>query len=109
MGQAVAENADVAFLTNDNPRHENPEKIAADVIAGLEAAGMKRAPGGYVVELDRARAIRLAIEIARPGDAVLVAGKGHETYQIVGDEKRSFDDRVEAKRALEARRGLGAR
>ena len=109
MGIAVAKNAGVAFLTNDNPRHESPEKIASNVIIGLEAGGMKQGPGGYVVELDRARAIRLAIEIARPGDAVLVAGKGHETYQIVGDEKRAFDDRIEAKRALEARRGSVAK
>jgi UDP-N-acetylmuramoyl-L-alanyl-D-glutamate--2,6-diaminopimelate ligase len=109
MGEAVAKNADIAFLTNDNPRHENPEKIAADVIVGLLAGGMSQGPLGYVVELDRARAIRIAIEIARPGDAVLVASKGHETYQIVGDEKRSFDDRVEAKRALEARRGAEGR
>lgn len=108
MGEAVAKKADLAFLTNDNPRTENPEKIASEVIVGLEAGGMKRGPGGFVVELDRARAIRLAIEIARPGDTVLVAGKGHETYQIVGTEKRAFDDRVEAKRALAARRGMGA-
>ncbi|HEX7665243.1 MAG TPA: UDP-N-acetylmuramoyl-L-alanyl-D-glutamate--2,6-diaminopimelate ligase [Polyangiaceae bacterium] len=109
MGEAVAKNAAVAILTNDNPRTEDPEKIAAEVISGLEAGGMQRGPNGFTVELDRARAIRLAIEIARPGDAILVAGKGHETYQIVGSEKRSFDDRVEARDALVLRREIGKR
>lgn len=109
MGEAVAKNADVAILTNDNPRTEDPEKIATEVIGGLEAGGMQRGPTGFTVELDRARAIRLAIEIARPGDTLLIAGKGHETYQIVGVERRVFDDRVEARDALVMRRAIGQR
>jgi UDP-N-acetylmuramoyl-L-alanyl-D-glutamate--2,6-diaminopimelate ligase len=109
MGEAVARGADIAFLTNDNPRSEDPEAIAADVIVGLEGAGMKLATDGvakrYTKELDRKRAIEVAILAAKPGDAVVISGKGHETYQIVGSEKRSFDDRVEARAALAKRRG----
>jgi UDP-N-acetylmuramoyl-L-alanyl-D-glutamate--2,6-diaminopimelate ligase len=99
MGAAVARGAARAVLTSDNPRSEDPAKIAAEVERGL-AAG----PARYSVELDRARAIELAVLGARPGDSVLVAGKGHETYQLVGSERRAFDDRVEARRALALRR-----
>jgi UDP-N-acetylmuramoyl-L-alanyl-D-glutamate--2,6-diaminopimelate ligase len=88
------------------------EAIAEPVEEGVRASGLARlapeelgtARRGYVIELDRQRAIALAIEAARPGDVVLVAGKGHEDYQIIGTTKRPFDDRVEARRALEARR-----
>jgi UDP-N-acetylmuramoyl-L-alanyl-D-glutamate--2,6-diaminopimelate ligase len=101
MGQAAGSRADVAIVTSDNPRTEDPAAIAAPVIEGVRAAGKEP-----VVELDRRRAIAVAIaEIARPGDVVLLAGKGHEDYQIVGAEKRPFDDRVEARAALAARRG----
>jgi UDP-N-acetylmuramoyl-L-alanyl-D-glutamate--2,6-diaminopimelate ligase len=109
MGEAVALGADFAILTNDNPRSEDPEAIAADVVVGLEAAGMKLATDGstkrYSKELDRKRAIESAVLNARPGDAIVISGKGHETYQIIGTEKRSFDDRKEARHALAARRG----
>jgi UDP-N-acetylmuramoyl-L-alanyl-D-glutamate--2,6-diaminopimelate ligase len=112
MGEAVGARVDVAIITSDNPRTEAPEAIAEPVEEGVRANGLPRlAPQevastrrGYVVELDRQRAIALAIDAARPGDVVLVAGKGHEDYQIVGTTKRPFDDRVEARRALEARR-----
>lgn len=107
MGEAVGKRANVAILTNDNPRTENPVKIAGPVEQGVRAGGLlpRQASGdGYVVELDRARAIRLAVEIAEPGDVVLVAGKGHEDYQIIGHDKRPFDDRKEARAALAARR-----
>jgi UDP-N-acetylmuramoyl-L-alanyl-D-glutamate--2,6-diaminopimelate ligase len=112
MGEAVGARVDVAIVTSDNPRTEAPEAIAEPVEEGLRATGLPRlapqeiasARRGYFVELDRQRAIALAIEAARPGDVVLVAGKGHEDYQIVGTTKRPFDDRVEARRALEARR-----
>ena len=112
MGESVGARADVAIITNDNPRTEAPEAIAEPVEEGVRLAGLTRlapqeiavARKGYVVELDRERAIALAIEAARPGDVVLVAGKGHEDYQIVGTTKRPFDDRIEARRALEARR-----
>jgi UDP-N-acetylmuramoyl-L-alanyl-D-glutamate--2,6-diaminopimelate ligase len=112
MGEAVGARVDVAIITSDNPRTEAPEAIAEPVEEGVRATGLARlapqemasARRGYVVELDRQRAIALAIDAARPGDVVLVAGKGHEDYQIVGTTKRPFDDRVEARRALEARR-----
>ena len=99
MGDAVGRRADWALLTNDNPRSEDPAAIARQVENGLRAA---RAT--YDVELDRAAAIRWAIRDARPGDLVLIAGKGHETYQLVGYETLTFDDRAHARDALRERR-----
>jgi len=105
-----ARRADIAIVTNDNPRGERPESIAAAVAEGAGTGGMSELDGafgderGFVVELDRARAIEAAILSARGGDVVLIAGKGHETYQIVGAEKRTFDDRIHARRALSMRR-----
>jgi UDP-N-acetylmuramoyl-L-alanyl-D-glutamate--2,6-diaminopimelate ligase len=101
MGRAAASRADVVVVTSDNPRTEDPGAIAASVVAGARAAGMEP-----VVELDRRRAIELAVQSADRDDVVLVAGKGHETYQIVGSVKHPFDDRTEARRAL-ARRRMG--
>ncbi|HVK64162.1 MAG TPA: UDP-N-acetylmuramoyl-L-alanyl-D-glutamate--2,6-diaminopimelate ligase [Polyangium sp.] len=100
MGEAVARGADVAFVTNDNPRSEDPRAIAEAILPGLA--------GGRAivhVELDRAKAIERAVREAAPGDVVLVAGKGHEPYQIIGAATLAFDDRVEAERALGLRRG----
>ncbi|NLX59900.1 MAG: UDP-N-acetylmuramoyl-L-alanyl-D-glutamate--2,6-diaminopimelate ligase [Phycisphaerae bacterium] len=92
---AVAEKwADTVIVTNDNPRTENPERIADEVFAGFTS------PEAATRELDRAAAIRRAIEAARPGDVVVIAGKGHEDYQIVGAERRHFDDREQARRVL---------
>jgi UDP-N-acetylmuramoyl-L-alanyl-D-glutamate--2,6-diaminopimelate ligase len=108
MGEAAARASDVVVLTSDNPRTEPPEQILADVEAGVRAGDLPRlaAPSadarGWLVEPDRRAAIALAIGAARPGDVVLVAGKGHEDYQIVGTEKRHFDDREEVRRALGA-------
>ncbi len=99
MGEAVGLRADVAIVTNDNPRTEDPRAIADAVAAGVRRAG--REP---VVELDRRKAITLAVRSADPGDVVLIAGKGHEDYQIIGHVKHPFDDRTEARRALEGRR-----
>jgi len=115
MGEAAGARADIAIVTSDNPRTEAPEEIAVPVEEGVRASGLLRlapqevtaAKRGYVVELDRQRAIALAIEAARPGDVVLLAGKGHEDYQVIGTTKRPFDDRVEARRALAARRSRG--
>ena len=106
MGRAVAERADVVVVTSDNPRSEAPEAIAAPIVEAVIAAKSAAFDGerGYFVELDRRAAIDRAIALARPGDTVLVAGKGHEDYQIVGTEKRHFDDREEARRALSERR-----
>ncbi len=112
MGEAVGARADVAIITSDNPRTESPEAIAEPVEEGVRAGGLTKleaediaaARKGYLVELDRQRAIAMAIDLARPGDVVVIAGKGHEDYQIVGTTKRPFDDRLEARNALRARR-----
>lgn len=110
MGQVAAAGADLAIVTSDNPRTEDPEAIVADIVPGAEAAGRRRLEAteaqagadGFVVEVDRRRAIELAVRCARPGDVILIAGKGHEDYQIVGTEKIHFDDLEEARRALGA-------
>ncbi len=92
MGEAVGRAADRAFVTNDNPRSERPDEIIAAIVPGL-----RRANGRFDIEPDRARAIERAVRSARPGDVVLVAVKGHETYQIFGDKVFDFDDRVVAR------------
>ena len=110
MGEVAGRGSDVAVATSDNPRTERPEDILAEIVPGLERAGARRlSPAeaqagarGYLVVPDRREAIALALSAARPGDAVLIAGKGHEDYQIVGAERRHFDDREEARRALGA-------
>lgn len=89
MGAAAERLADRVLLTSDNPRSEDPLAILADIRAGCAQ------PGRVHIEADRAVAIRLALESARPGDVVLIAGKGHEDYQIVGSERRAFSDRAE--------------
>ena len=96
MGEIAGRLADIPLLTSDNPRSEDPMAIIAEVEKGLIAAGRKRSDsgGGYIVEPDRRAAIRLALQIARAGDAVLIAGKGHEDYQLVAGRVLSFDDRV---------------
>src|ERR1019366_9721265 len=99
MGEAVARRADVVVVTNDNPRTEDPRVIADAVIAGVRRAGIEP-----IVELDRRTAIDLAVRSASRGDAVLIAGKGHEDYQLVGVLALPFDDRIEARRALAERR-----
>ena len=97
-------------ITSDNPRSEDPAAIIEEVIAGLPpGARFAESPaaleeGSYARVVDRAPAIHQAIAAARPGDTVLIAGKGHETYQIVGDERRDFDDRAVARAALAGRR-----
>jgi len=86
MGEAAARLADIAIATSDNPRTENPESILDEVEAGMRAKPHHR-------EVDRREAIALALKLARPGDTVLLAGKGHETYQVIGTEKQPFDER----------------
>ncbi|WP_375767067.1 UDP-N-acetylmuramoyl-L-alanyl-D-glutamate--2,6-diaminopimelate ligase [Archangium gephyra] len=111
MGTAAAEAADLAVLTSDNPRNEDPEEIISQVTPGLEKSGMRRISAGkaksgekgYLVDADRKAAIETAISLAKEDDVVLIAGKGHETYQIIGTEKRAFDDREVAARALAIR------
>jgi UDP-N-acetylmuramoyl-L-alanyl-D-glutamate--2,6-diaminopimelate ligase len=101
MGRAAAERADRAWVTNDNPRSEDPRAIAEQVVAGAAGAGL-------AIVLDRREAIAAALEAAQPGDAVLIAGKGHETTQTVGGRVLPFDDREVARALLAARRGAEA-
>jgi UDP-N-acetylmuramoyl-L-alanyl-D-glutamate--2,6-diaminopimelate ligase len=96
MARAAEEGSDIAILTSDNPRSEDPEEIVREVLTG--------ASGDMVVEIDRRKAIQRAIELARPGDLVLVAGKGHETYQELNDRTIPFDDREVAREALRRQR-----
>lgn len=106
MGLAAARAADFVVLTSDNPRTEDPVRILSEVEAGVREAG-RTAGRDYLVVPDRREAIRTAIEGARAGDTVVLAGKGHEDYQIVGDERRAFSDREEALAAL-AKSGAAA-
>jgi UDP-N-acetylmuramoyl-L-alanyl-D-glutamate--2,6-diaminopimelate ligase len=100
MGAIAAELADWVVVTSDNPRTEDPERILQDVVAGIPASVSPTVMG------DRAAAIRKAILEAQPGDGVLIAGKGHEDYQILGTEKVHFDDREQARVALMERLSL---
>ncbi|KKJ00354.1 UDP-N-acetylmuramoyl-L-alanyl-D-glutamate--2,6-diaminopimelate ligase [Prochlorothrix hollandica] len=97
MGAIAARLADVAGVTSDNPRTEDPQQILADVVAGIPPESQ------FWVQGDRAVAIAQAIAQAQPGDGVLIAGKGHEDYQILGTEKIHFDDREQARSALQQR------
>lgn len=99
MGQVAAENSDLVVLTSDNPRSEDPLAIMNDALVGI-----RRTDGAHVVEPDRATAIARAIKEARPGDIVIIAGKGHETYQVLKDKTIDFDDREVARGVL---RGFG--
>ena len=95
MGRIASRDADVAILTSDNPRTEDPEKILDQIMQGVE-------PGAQALRItDRRQAIRTAVVMASAGDIVLVAGKGHEDYQIIGREKLHFDDREETGKAFE--------
>ena len=95
MGMAAAELSDYVVLTSDNPRSEDPLSIMNDAMVGL-----RRFDTPHAAEPDRARAIQLAIQQAQPGDVVLLAGKGHETYQVLKDRTIHFDDRETARAVL---------
>ena len=115
MGEIAARLSDLAVITSDNPRTEEPMAIIDHILEGArQINGRRYSPTdlqhgfkekGYTVEVDRQRAIRLGINVSRSGDTVLIAGKGHETYQILGTSKIDFDDREEARKALRAVRG----
>ncbi len=94
MAAIAVKYASTAIFTSDNPRHENPETILDEMVAGVDPSAR------YLRIADRAEAIRTAAMLARPGDAILIAGKGHETYQIVGDERHHFDDREQIRKAF---------
>jgi UDP-N-acetylmuramoyl-L-alanyl-D-glutamate--2,6-diaminopimelate ligase len=96
MAAVVERLADVIFVTSDNPRTEKPEAIIGDILTGFRNPGSQR----LVVEPDRRKAIEQAIEAAQPDDIVLLAGKGHETYQIIGDQKFDFSDKDIARQYL---------
>jgi UDP-N-acetylmuramoyl-L-alanyl-D-glutamate--2,6-diaminopimelate ligase len=101
MGEAAGHSSDVVVLTSDNPRSEDPLLIINDAIVGVQRTKAK-----VLVEPDRERAIEIALDQARPGDIVLLAGKGHETSQVLRDRSIEFDDREVARRMLR-RRGYG--
>ncbi len=110
MGQVAAEGADLTVLTSDNPRGEDPDAILGQISPGVEKGGARRisagkakaGENGYLVEADRRAAIALAVSLAKPGDLIVIAGKGHETYQEADGERTPFDDREEAAKALGA-------
>ena len=89
--------ADYTIITTDNPRKESAEKIASQIVEGF----VSERTDGFAIQLDRKRAIREIISMAKPGDTVLIAGKGHETYQEFEDTIVPFDDRIYAKETLE--------
>lgn len=100
MGEVAASYSDFCVVTSDNPRSEDPEAIIRDIIPGMDKVGDSR----YAIISDRREAIRHAIHLARKGDLVVIAGKGHETYQLIKDKKLNFDDRQIAREIL---KGLG--
>jgi UDP-N-acetylmuramyl tripeptide synthase len=110
MGKIAASLSDIAVITSDNPRTEEPLGIIKEITEGVKLEKIRRYNTtelksvlngrGYVTEPDRRKAICLGISISKPGDTVLIAGKGHENYQITGVTKNHFDDREEARIAL---------
>lgn len=112
MGSIAARMSNLAVVTSDNPRSEPPSQIIEEILVGARKTALREyhpaelgngfAEKGFTFEPDRRSAIRLAIAASQPGDTVLIAGKGHETYQILGDRTIAFDDRLEANRALQA-------
>lgn len=111
MGEVAGKICDLTIITSDNPRTEAPDQIIAQIREGIIHTAPNRytraevtcfGKKGYVVEPDRKKAIQLGVSATGPGDTLLIAGKGHETYQLVGKQTLPFDDRLEAKRALKA-------
>jgi UDP-N-acetylmuramoyl-L-alanyl-D-glutamate--2,6-diaminopimelate ligase len=102
MGAVAARLSDLVVVTSDNPRGEDPERIIEEVKRGLAPAADR--PPSYLTIADRGDAIEKAIELGRTGDLVLIAGKGHEKYQVIGDRSLPFDDAEVAQQALARRR-----
>ncbi len=98
MGEIAGRLSDFSIITSDNPRTEDPELIVREI-----EAGMKRTNGEYVLITDRREAIGYALDMARKGDVIILAGKGQETYQIIGKEKHDFDERIEVYKHLKNR------
>lgn len=101
MGETVARLSDVAVVTTDNPRTEEPESIINDILEG-----MKKSPNETFVKVDRTQAIHFAIDMAKENDIILLAGKGHETYQVIGKEKLHYDEREKVKEYLEKKKEI---
>jgi UDP-N-acetylmuramoyl-L-alanyl-D-glutamate--2,6-diaminopimelate ligase len=108
MGAVAGRLSSVVIITSDNPRSEDPGSIISEIEPGVVSAGCARfdrqplQEPAYCVVAERRAAIEKAISLARRGDVVLIAGKGHEDYQLIGDRKLHFDDREEARRILGA-------
>jgi UDP-N-acetylmuramoyl-L-alanyl-D-glutamate--2,6-diaminopimelate ligase len=106
MGEVAGRKADLVVVTSDNPRSEDPKGIIEEIMPGIEISGagnisdLAKAEKGCLVLEDREKAIQMAVKAARRGDVVLIAGKGHEDYQIIGDRKIQLDDRELAEKAL---------
>ena len=96
MGEAAGKNSDYCVVTSDNPRTENPFDILEDIIPGIQSTGCE-----YIVIENRRKAIKKAIQSYQPGDVIIIAGKGHEDYQIIGPVKQHFDDRETAQQIIE--------
>jgi len=118
MGKIATGLSDLAIITSDNPRTEDPLGIINEIEMGIDADSNKYSPDdiingfngkGYMIVADRRSAIELAVSVAGKSDVILVAGKGHEDYQIMGTRKFPFDDRIVAREALSDRRSKGGR
>jgi UDP-N-acetylmuramoyl-L-alanyl-D-glutamate--2,6-diaminopimelate ligase len=101
MGEIAGRDADLVWLTSDNPRTEDPQRIIDDALVGLKRSSIDA--DRMHVEIDRRRAIESALKAAEAGDVVLIAGKGHETYQEIGTERYPFDDSAVAREWLQGR------
>ena len=95
MGRIAAEKSDYVVFTSDNPRTEDPQKIMDDILAGVNT-------NNYEVELDRPKAIVKALDMLKKDDVVLILGKGHEDYQIIGHEKHHLDDSEEVQKYIDS-------
>ncbi|MCL2080220.1 MAG: UDP-N-acetylmuramoyl-L-alanyl-D-glutamate--2,6-diaminopimelate ligase [Oscillospiraceae bacterium] len=93
MGKIASNLSDFVYITSDNPRTEKPEAIIGDIVSGIETGNTKKSGGNYCIVVDRKKAIFSALDSLQTGDMLIIAGKGHETYQIIGTEKIKFDDR----------------
>jgi UDP-N-acetylmuramyl-tripeptide synthetase len=107
MGRIAAQLSDWTIVTSDNPRSEDPRAIIDEILAGVRTVDPHGT--GHVVEVDRARAIAQAVAAAAAGDIVLIAGKGHEPYQLIAGQRFDFDDRLVARAALQQRAARDAR
>jgi UDP-N-acetylmuramoyl-L-alanyl-D-glutamate--2,6-diaminopimelate ligase len=106
MGEISGRYSDLTIITSDNPRSEDPLAIIAEIEEGIKGLGMQRSrrdsERGYFMVPDRREAIVNGIRFSKKGDVLLIAGKGHENYQVIGERRIHFDDREEVVKALKA-------